>query len=288
MTTAAPPVVDEAKLNAFVGRMLGDLGALTNAVLVHVGDQLGLYKALATSGATTSIALAKQTGTSSAWCASGCRRKLPRVTSPTTGGHRILAFAGASDGIRQRREPGFHRRFLRHRRGLFRCAEDRQCVQDRGADSPGTNTTAACSAAPSDYSVQSYNHHLVNEWLPALDGVVEKLQRGAIVADVGCGHGASTILMAKAFPNSKFYGYDYHPGLDRGGTTRPRRKRASAIESSSRLARPRISRRRVSISSASSIVCTTWAIQSARRVMSAKRWRRRHVDDRRAVRARQA
>jgi 2-polyprenyl-3-methyl-5-hydroxy-6-metoxy-1,4-benzoquinol methylase len=58
----------------------------------------------------------------------------------------------------------------------------------------------------------AYNHNLVNEWLPALEGVMAKLERGAKVADVGCGHGASTILMAKAFPNSKFYGYDYHGG----------------------------------------------------------------------------
>ncbi len=57
-----------------------------------------------------------------------------------------------------------------------------------------------------------YNAHLVAEWLPALDGVVEKLERGALVADVGCGHGASTILMAKAFPNSTFVGSDYHDG----------------------------------------------------------------------------
>jgi SAM-dependent methyltransferase len=57
-----------------------------------------------------------------------------------------------------------------------------------------------------------YKHHLVQEWLPALDGVVEKLQRGARVADVGCGHGVSTRLMAQAFPNSRFYGFDYHEG----------------------------------------------------------------------------
>jgi len=57
-----------------------------------------------------------------------------------------------------------------------------------------------------------YKHHLVQEWLPALDGVVEKLERGAKVADVGCGHGVSTRLMAEAFPNSRFFGFDYHPG----------------------------------------------------------------------------
>ena len=61
-----------------------------------------------------------------------------------------------------------------------------------------------------------YKHHLVQEWLPALDGVVDKLKRGAKVADVGCGHGISTRLMAKAFPNSRFFGFDCSSGLDRG------------------------------------------------------------------------
>jgi SAM-dependent methyltransferase len=57
----------------------------------------------------------------------------------------------------------------------------------------------------------AYMHHLVQEWLPALDGAIEKLERGAAVADVGCGHGVSTLLMAQAFPNSRFFGFDFHP-----------------------------------------------------------------------------
>ena len=81
-----------------------------------------------------------------------------------------------------------------------------------------------------------YNAHLVAEWLPALDGVVEKLERGARVADVGCGHGASTILMAQAFPNSTFVGSDYHDGSIEtaraarggGGRRRPRELRGGA------------------------------------------------------------
>jgi len=74
----------------------------------------------------------------------------------------------------------------------------------------------------------SYNAHLVSEWLPALDGVVEKLERGALVADVGCGHGASTVLMAKAFPRSRFVGSDYHAGSIR--TARRRAEEAGVSD----------------------------------------------------------
>ena len=74
----------------------------------------------------------------------------------------------------------------------------------------GTSTTIACSAGPSVSSGRAIARNLVAEWIPALEGVQEKLERGAKVADVGCGHGASTVIMAGAFPNSEFFGFDYH------------------------------------------------------------------------------
>jgi SAM-dependent methyltransferase len=81
---------------------------------------------------------------------------------------------------------------------------------------------SACSAAPSGLFRSGYSAFLVQNWIPALDGVAEKLERGAKVADVGCGHGASTVLMARAFPNSSFVGFDFHePSI--------RRARAAAL-----------------------------------------------------------
>ena len=110
-----------------------------------------------------------------------------------------------------------------------------------------------------------YKHHLVQEWLPALEGVVDKLKRGAKVADVGCGHGVSTLLMAEAFPNSAFFGFDYHEGsIDaRARSGRRRRRLGRACQLRGRIGED-VSGRTATISSASSIACTTWAIRSAR------------------------
>ena len=115
-----------------------------------------------------------------------------------------------------------------------------------------------------------YNAHLVAEWLPALDGVVAKLERGAVVADVGCGHGASTILMAQAFPNSTFVGSDYH-----AGSIEIARRRAQEAGVAERV-RFEVGRRPPTAapgttSSPCSTACTTWATRSARRGTSTGR-----------------
>jgi len=211
MPEVAQSAVNPEKLNAFVGRMLGDIGALSNAVLVHVGDQLGLYKTLVASGPTTSKALADRTGTSerlvrewlSAQAAQGYVTYDSDLRQFSLSAEQAMVFADEES-------PVFLAGFFDVARGLF---DDTPRIL-RAFKTDGKlawhehNGCLFCGTRR--LFRPAYNHHLIGEWLPALDGVVEKLQRGAVVADVGCGHGASTILMAKAFPNSKFFGYDYH------------------------------------------------------------------------------
>ena len=109
-----------------------------------------------------------------------------------------------------------------------------------------------------------YRAHLVSEWLPALDGVVERLKRGAKVADIGCGHGASTILMAQAFPKSSFLGLDYHDALDRDRAPARRRAGRDRQHRVRGQGRDRVRRPATSTSSASWTACTISAIRSAR------------------------
>lgn len=209
-------VPDEAKLNAFVGRMLGDMGATMSGALIMLGDKLGLYKAMAGAGPIGPYELSRRTGTSEryvrewlqAQAASGYVSYDPASKRYTLEPEQaaVLAdeaspvfMAGAYDiaAAVYRDEPKIAEAF-KSGRGVG-WHEHHQCL----------------FCGTERFFRTSYNHHLVDEWLPALDGVVDKLEAGATVADVGCGHGASTILMAKAFPRSRFYGFDYHgPSLD--------------------------------------------------------------------------
>jgi SAM-dependent methyltransferase len=212
MMETAHIAANPEKLDAFMGRMLSDLGALTNSVLVHLGDQLGLYKALARSGPTTPALLAEQTETAerlvrewlSAQAAHGYVTYDKSTGKFSLSPEQALVFAHEDS-------PVFMAGFFDVARGLF--DDTPKIVNAFRTDGKLAwhehNGCLFCGTRRLFRPV--YNHYLINEWLPALDGVVEKLQRGALVADVGCGHGASTILMAKAFPNSRFHGYDYHP-----------------------------------------------------------------------------
>jgi SAM-dependent methyltransferase len=205
--------VDPQKLEQFVFRSVEEVGATLNTALVVMGDRLGLYRALAGAGGLTPTELARRSEVSERyvreWCnaqaAGGFLQYDPLDGTYTLAPEQTVAFTDESS-------PAFLP-------GLF------QTALGSVIDSPRITDAARSGAGVGwhehDHNVHhgcerffrpGYNASLVPAWLPALDGVVEKLQSGARVADLGCGHGSSTILMAQAFPNSTFLGSDYHEG----------------------------------------------------------------------------
>ncbi len=209
--------IDEAKLQAVIGKVVTDFGSTISAGLMVLGDKLGLYKAMANSDPVTSQDLADLTGTNERYirewlvnqAAGGYIEYDPetgRYTLPLesalalaiednpffgVGGFELfLSALRAEPRIEEAFRTGEGMGWGEHDHGLFRGTER--------------------------FFKPGYLGNLVSNWLPALDGVVPKLEAGARVADVGCGHGASTIIMAKAFPNSHFWGFDVHaPSIER-------------------------------------------------------------------------
>jgi SAM-dependent methyltransferase len=205
--------VDNDRLNAFMGKMIGDVGAAMNASLMLLGDKLGLYRALAQKGPMSSSELAKSTGTTeryvrewlSAQAASGYIEYDSASGKFSMLPEQIMALADEDSPV-----------FLGAVGGLVSATFlDEPKISDafKSGKGVGWDKRSECLfCGTARFFRTSYKHYLVQEWLPALDGVVDKLKRGAKVADVGCGHGVSTRLMAEAFPNSTFFGFDYHDG----------------------------------------------------------------------------
>jgi SAM-dependent methyltransferase len=212
--TAAP---EQARLDAFMGKMLGDMGAAMTGSLVLVGDRLGLYRAMADGRPVGPQELARRTGTNArmvqewlaAQAASGYVTYEPRTSKYVLEPEQAMVFADENG-------PAFLAGAYDVVASAYRDA-DKVAGAFKSGRGLGWHEHDQCLFRGTErFFRTSYNHHLVPEWLPALDGVLEKLQAGARVADVGCGHGASTVIMAKAFPNSQFIGYDYHePSLVR-------------------------------------------------------------------------
>jgi SAM-dependent methyltransferase len=203
--------LDEAKLNEFVGKMVGDMGAAMGAALMVLGDRLGLYKELAT-GKLNSAELARRTGTTeryvrewlAAQAAAGYVDYDPVDECFSLSPEQAMVFANESSPVFM---PGFAEVIQSVWRDEPKIAE-----AFRTGKGVGWHEHDTCLFRGTErFFRPGYAAHLVDAWLPSLNGVVEKLRQGARVADVGCGHGASTIIMAKAFPNSQFVGFDYHP-----------------------------------------------------------------------------
>jgi SAM-dependent methyltransferase len=202
--------MDEAKLHEFMGKFVTDMGGAFMMGMVLVGDELGLYRAMADHQPVTADTLAARCG---------CHPRLVRE----------WLNANAAAG------------YLESENGTYRLPPEQAMALANESSpvfvAPGTNVVASCfldidklleafrgnGGLPwgehhhrmfhgvEKFFRPGYRAHLTTTWLPALDGVVAKLQAGAKVADVGCGHGASTIAMAEAYPNARFFGFDFHP-----------------------------------------------------------------------------
>jgi SAM-dependent methyltransferase len=209
--------VDPVKLNEFAGKMVGDLGAAMSAALVVLGDKLGLYKQLAEAGPSTPAELAQRSGTAERyvreWLAAQAAAGYASY-DPATGRYALSpeqAMVFADEG-----GPAFMAGAFEVIGSMFR-DEPKLSEAFRSGKGVGWHEHDACLFRGTErFFRPGYEAHLVPEWIPALDGVQAKLERGVRVADVGCGHGASTIVLAKAFPNSRFFGFDYHaPSIER-------------------------------------------------------------------------
>jgi Methyltransferase domain len=201
--------IDEAKLEAFIGLAATEAGAALNAALVQLGDELGLYRAMADAQPVTPAALAERTGA------------LERYVREWLNQQAASGFVVHADGAYTL--PPEHALVLADETSpflmtpVFQAANAavaaREALAERFIDGQGLGWHEhhhdMWHGTERGFAI-AYRTYLLNEWLPALDGVVAKLEAGARVADVGCGHGASTILMAQAFPKSTFVGVDVH------------------------------------------------------------------------------
>src|SRR4051794_22054425 len=213
MAIIDPPAVDADKLMEFVFRAVDEVGATLNAALVVMGDKLGLYRALADAGALTPHELAARTGTAeryvrewlNAQAAGGYLAYDPDRGSYSLPPEQAVAL---SDPDSPAYLPGFFQFALGTVLDSPRITEAARSGEGVAWHDHAHDVFEGCER----FFRPGYNANLVGEWLPALEGVVDKLERGGRVADVGCGHGSSTILMAQAFPKSTFFGSDYHDG----------------------------------------------------------------------------
>jgi 2-polyprenyl-3-methyl-5-hydroxy-6-metoxy-1,4-benzoquinol methylase len=213
--------VDPDKLQQLVGKVVGDLGGAASGALVLLGDRLGLFKSLASSGPQTPEQLAKHTKTNSrlirewlnAMAASGYATYDSASGKFSLDPEQAMAFANEDS-------PAFMP-------GGFQAVASMWLDEDKVAKSFKSGKGVDWGQhhkllfeGTERFFRPGYNANLISAWIPALDGVKEKLEKGALVADVGCGHGSSTILMAKSFPKSTFVGFDYHKPSVQAATKR--------------------------------------------------------------------
>jgi 2-polyprenyl-3-methyl-5-hydroxy-6-metoxy-1,4-benzoquinol methylase len=203
--------IDEKKLDELLGKAVNDMGAVASAGLVRIGERLGLYKAMAGAPPLTSAELAKKTGTQERYvrewllnqAASGYVRHHADSGRYSLTEEQAFLLANEESPAYL---PGFYQVALSALRDEPKVAAD--FVSGKGVG--WHEHDADLFEGTERFFKPGYAANLVSSWIPALHGVKERLERGARVADVGCGHGSSSVILAKAFPKSQVFGFDYH------------------------------------------------------------------------------
>jgi SAM-dependent methyltransferase len=216
-TIATTPTIDPDRLKQILGTAVTEIGAAFNGVLVVLGDRLGLYKAMAGAGPMTSEDVARKTGMSE-------RYLREWLSAQAAGG--ILEYESATKCFRLGNE---HALLLADESGpaflpaayeiMTALVIDEPRLEEafRTGEGVGWDEHHPCLFSGTErFFKPTYLTNLIQSWIPALDGVTAKLEAGAAVADVGCGLGSSTIIMANAYPNSRFWGFDFHEGSIEG------------------------------------------------------------------------
>jgi SAM-dependent methyltransferase len=214
MATIEQPVeLDPDKLMEFVFKAVDEVGATLNTALVVMGDKLGLYQALAGAGGLTPVELARRTGVAERYVREWLNAQAAGgyvEYDPDTGTYTLPP--EQANALTDRDSPAYLPGFFQIALGSVldspRITEVARSGDGLGWHEHSHDVFEGCER----FFRPGYNANLIPSWLPSLDGMIEKLAKGAKVADAGCGHGSSTILMAQAFPNSTFVGSDYHAG----------------------------------------------------------------------------
>ncbi|MGA8027574.1 MAG: class I SAM-dependent methyltransferase [Bryobacteraceae bacterium] len=203
--------IDGDKLNALLGQAVQDMGAALHATLIIIGDKLGLYRAMADGNPVTSSELAERTGTAERYIREWLNANAASKYLEYHAGSRTYSMTPEQAFILGMDDTPVHLPGFFHM--VASCMKDEEKLVEVFRTGKGfgwheheKGLFEGCER----FFRPNYLANLTTNWIPALEGVNEKLRRGARVADVGCGHGASTILMAKAYPASQFNGFDYH------------------------------------------------------------------------------
>ena len=210
-TTVHGKTIDEGRMNEFLGKVVSDFGASLGTALAYIGQKLGLYKALVEAGPITPSELAERTSTNERYIREWLINQAAggyAVYDPESGRYSLTPEQATA--LTDEESPFFVGGGFFVVKAMTQAVERIEDHFKGGGGMLWHEHHPDLFIGTERFFRPGYATHLVASWIPSLDGVEEKLKAGAKVADVGCGHGASTIIMAQAYPNSRFWGFDNH------------------------------------------------------------------------------